>query len=76
VGQGHPLDFEKFSKKGCFLDFECEKTNFTTFGPTLEKFWKNPLVLPPPGKILPTPMPISIPHSSEECSSILPKDSV
>jgi len=31
------------AKKGCFLNFEWEKTNFTTFGP-----WK---------KILPTPMP-------------------
>jgi len=36
-----PLDFENFNKKGCFLDFEWEKTNFTTFGP-LKKFWKNP----------------------------------
>jgi len=29
-----PLDFEIFSKKGCFLSFECEKLNFTTFGST------------------------------------------
>jgi len=33
------------SKKSCFLSFEWEKTNFTTFAPP----WKNPLV-PPPGK--------------------------
>jgi len=31
-----PLDFEIFSKKRCFLSFEWEKSNFTTFGP-LEK---------------------------------------
>ena len=41
-----PLDFENISKKGCFLSFELEKPNFTTFGP-LEKLWKNPLVPPP-----------------------------
>jgi len=39
-----PLDFENFSKKCCFLDFECEKTNFTTFGPPLGNIMKNPLV--------------------------------
>jgi len=27
-----------------------EKTNFTTFGPPLEKFWKNLLAGGPPGK--------------------------
>jgi len=27
-----PLDFKNFSKTGCFLSFEWEKTNFTTFG--------------------------------------------
>ena len=27
------LDFEIFSKKGCFLSFAGEKSNFTTFGP-------------------------------------------
>ena len=27
-----PLDFKNFSKKGCFLSFEWEKTNYTTFG--------------------------------------------
>jgi len=27
------VDFENFSKKGCFLSFEWEKTNFTTFDP-------------------------------------------
>jgi len=25
-------EFESFSKKGCFLNFEWQKTNFTTFG--------------------------------------------
>ena len=38
-------------KKGCFLSFEWEKTNFTTFGTP----WKNPLVSPLE-KILPMPM--------------------
>jgi len=33
-------------KKGCFFCFESEKTNFTTFAPPLEKFWKNTLVAP------------------------------
>jgi len=40
-----PLDFEILANKGCFISFEWEKTNFTTFDP-LEKFWKYPLVLP------------------------------
>jgi len=31
-GSLDPLDFENFSKKGCFLSFEWEKTNFTSFG--------------------------------------------
>jgi len=26
------LDFENFSKKGCFLSYEWEKANFATFG--------------------------------------------
>jgi len=30
---------------------------FHHFWPTLEKFWKSPLVAPPLEKILPTPMP-------------------
>jgi len=30
-----------FSKKGCFLSFEWEKTNFTTFGPLWKKFGKS-----------------------------------
>jgi len=47
------------AKQGCFLNFEWEKTNFTTFGP-LEKFWKNPLVLPLE-KILLTPITVSVP---------------
>jgi len=41
-GRGRPLDFENFSKKGCFRSFEWEKTNFTTFAPPLEKFGKIP----------------------------------
>jgi len=32
----------KFQQKGCFLSFEWEKTNFTTFGFP----WKKPLYLP------------------------------
>jgi len=34
VGRGAlpPLDFEIISKKGCFLSFEWEKSNFTMFG--------------------------------------------
>jgi len=31
------LDIHNFSKKGYFLSFEWEKTNFTTFGLPLEK---------------------------------------
>jgi len=43
----------KFSaKKGCLFSFEWEKTNFTTFGPPLEKSPSGPLL----EKILPTPM--------------------
>jgi len=39
VGRGPcPLQFVNFSKKGCFLGFEWEKTNFTNFGP-VEKFF-------------------------------------
>ena len=41
-----PLDFEYFSKKGCFRSFEWEKTNFTIFATPQEKFWKNLLVDP------------------------------
>jgi len=57
-GQGRakpPLDFKIFSKKYCFLSFEREKSNFTTFCPPLERFRKNPLVAPLE-QILPTPM--------------------
>ena len=43
----NPLDFENFSKKGCFLSFEWEKSNFITFSPPLEKVLKNPLIVPP-----------------------------
>ena len=42
------------AKKGCFLSFEWEKLNFTTFFP-LQNFSKNSLVHPLE-TILPTPM--------------------
>jgi len=43
--------------KGCFLSFEWEKTNFTTFGsPFGKKILEKCPSAPPPGKILPTPM--------------------
>ena len=41
-----PWIFKCLAKKGCFLSFEWEKSNFTTFGP-LDKFRKSPLVAPP-----------------------------
>ena len=41
------LDFEISEKIGCFLSFEWEKSNFTTFGHPLEKFRKSPLMPPP-----------------------------
>jgi len=46
-----PLDFQMFTKKGCFLSFEWEKSNFTTFAPP----WKNVGKIPSglPGKNLP-----------------------
>ena len=59
-GQGPLLDFEIFSKKGCFLSFEWEKTNFTSFSLSLEKFWKNHPVPPSPEKIFPAPMPAAM----------------
>ena len=40
-----PWIFKIAAKKGCFLGFERENANLTTFGP-LEKFWKSPLVAP------------------------------
>jgi len=30
-------EFENFSQKFCFPNFEWQKTNFTTFGPPIEK---------------------------------------
>jgi len=54
-GAKAPLDFEIFCKKGCFLGFQWEKTNFTTFAPPFEKF---PSDLPLE-KNLPTPMKVS-----------------
>jgi len=53
-GQG-PLAFEIFNKKGCFLSFKWEKSNFTTFGPPWKNLGKIPC-WPPLEKILPTPM--------------------
>ena len=47
VGKGDPLDFEIFNKEGCFLSFEWEIANFTTYGHPLEKFRKYPLVALP-----------------------------
>jgi len=59
VGALAPWILKILAKKGCFLGFEWEKTNFATFGPPLEKFWKNRLVAPP-AKILSTPMPAAL----------------
>jgi len=42
------------AEKGCFLSFQWEKTNITTFPPR-RNFEKSPSA--PPGKILPTPIP-------------------
>jgi len=45
VGKGGgvaPLNFENFSKKGCFLSFEREKPNFTTVGSPQKNFGKIP----------------------------------
>ena len=69
VGRGRavvtlaPLDFKNFSTKGCFLSFQWEKTNFTTFGTPIEKFWKNTLVAPLE-KIVPTPMTLTMHFSN------------
>jgi len=46
-----PLDFENFSKKSCFVNFEWEKTSFSTFPPPGKIPW-----LPPLEKIFPAPM--------------------
>ena len=43
-GEPRPLDFKMFSKKHCFLSFELEKTNFTTFGSSHRKFLEKTLV--------------------------------
>jgi len=42
VGRTGFLDFEIFSKKGCILCFEWEKTNFTTFAPPGKILEKSP----------------------------------
>jgi len=49
------MDLGNFRKKGCFLSFEWEKTNFTTFAP-LEKPLGESTSGPSLEKILPTPM--------------------
>jgi len=52
VGRGGawlPRILKLLAKRGCFFNFEGQKTNFTVFGPPWKEFWKNPL-LPPPGK--------------------------
>jgi len=54
-GLGASLHFDIFSKKKVVFLFLSEKKQTSLLLPPLEKFWKNPLV-PPPGKILPTPM--------------------
>jgi len=43
------------ARKGCFLRFECEKANLTTFAP-LEKFLEKSTSGPPLEKNLPTQM--------------------
>jgi len=53
-GSQGPLDFENFTAQGCFLRFEWEKTNFTTFGPP-RKILEKPLVVPPWKKSLRRP---------------------
>ena len=50
------LDFEIFSKKGCFPDFEWEKTNYTTFGLPGKIFENLPSAPPPLEKMFPTPL--------------------
>jgi len=52
-GPWSPLDLKNLSRKGSFLSFEWEKTNFTICVHLLETFWKNPLMAPPV-KICPT----------------------
>ena len=54
-GARFPWILKISAKKGCFLNFQWENPHYTTFGPSLEKFWKNPVV-PPLEKILPTLM--------------------
>ena len=54
-GLGHPWILKILAKEGCFLDFEWEK-KFHHFWLLPRKIWKNPRVLPPLEKILPTPM--------------------
>jgi len=51
MGVGTLLDFESFSKKGCFLSFEWEKQISLLLPPPLKKSLSASLE-----KILPTPM--------------------
>jgi len=53
--EARPRILKNFGKKCCFLSFELEKLNFTTFGPPYKIFGKIPY-WPPWKKILPTPM--------------------
>jgi len=45
-------EFENCTRKDCFLSFEREKTNFTTFAHPLEKFLENSTSGPLPEKHL------------------------
>jgi len=58
-GSWSPLDFEIFSKRKVVFLVSGGKSNFTTFGPPLEKFRKNPRVLLLE-KILLAPMPSAV----------------
>jgi len=54
-GPRPPWILKILAKKGCFLSFEWEKTNFTTFASPWKNFGKIPWC-PPLEKFLPTPM--------------------
>jgi len=57
-GQGLS-DFKNFTKKGCFLSFQREKTNFTPSSP-LQKYWKISLVPPLEKMMSSVPMVFSL----------------
>jgi len=46
-GSRNPWILKLSVKKVVFVVSSGKKINFTTFGPPLEKIWKNPLVVPP-----------------------------